>query len=100
MEITSKKLGMTLVLDDTGSMSGIITDGDIRRALSQTTDIARLSVQQVMTTSPKQITPDALAVSALRVMEDHAIMVLVCMDADGKPVGAVHMHDILKNGIS
>lgn len=100
LEMTSKKLGMTLVVDKNGSVEGVLTDGDIRRALTQYSDVANIPLLNVITRNPKNIDPDALAVSALRLMEQHKITVLLINTPEGKPVGVVHMHDILKTGIT
>ena len=100
MEITSKKLGMTVVLNTQNQMTGILTDGDVRRALTHTSDINAVSLVQVMTLSPKTIAPSALAVRALRMMEEYKITSLVCIDDKTQaPVGVIHMHDILRTGI-
>ncbi len=100
MEVSLKKLGMAIVVDATGSMQGILTDGDVRRALTRFENPREIAITDVMTRSPKRIETEDLAVSALRIMEEHKITVLVSCSPDGQPVGAVHMHDILKTGIS
>lgn len=98
--MSAKKLGMTLVIDDNGILAGILTDGDVRRALMQYPDAHQIPLQTVMTKNPKTIEADALAVSALRLMEEHKITVLSVPTSDGKPHGVLHLHDILKTGIS
>jgi arabinose-5-phosphate isomerase len=98
--VSEKKLGMAIVMDAQGRMKGVLTDGDIRRALTRFEDPRTITLPDVITRSPKTISPDDLAVSALRIMEEHKITVLVSTDADGQPIGAVHMHDILKTGIT
>ncbi len=100
VEVSSKKLGMAIVVDATGRMQGLLTDGDVRRALTRFSDPRGIVLSEVITRSPKQIVPEDLAVTALRLMEESKITVLVSCDADGKPTGAVHMHDILKTGIT
>lgn len=99
-EISRQKLGMTLVLGDDGRLAGVVTDGDIRRALVQRRDIHALCAHHVMTPAPQTIDPDALAVSALRLMEQRKITTLAVLDADRRALGVVHMHDILNQGIS
>ncbi len=99
-EINTKRLGFTLVLNGKQNVLGILTDGDVRRALSQELDLKTTPIKSIMTESPKTINPDALAVSALREMEAHKIMMLIITAADGSPEGVVHMHDILKTGIT
>jgi len=98
--MTSKKLGMVILIDKAGFMVGILTDGDVRRALMRYPDTRDIKVSEVLTCSPRTIEADALAVSALRLMEQHKITVLVVLDSSGQPQGVVHMHDILKTGIS
>jgi arabinose-5-phosphate isomerase len=100
VEVSSKKLGMAIVVDRNGCMQGILTDGDVRRALTRFNDPRTIPLTEVMTCSPKLVDPDELAVSALRRMEEHKITVLVSCATDGSPIGAVHMHDILKTGIT
>jgi arabinose-5-phosphate isomerase len=99
MEITSKKLGLTVVVNDEGAMVGVLTDGDVRRALTHNPDVSTIQLRQVMTVSPKTISAAALAVAALRQMEANKITALVCVDAQQTPVGVLHMHDILRTGI-
>jgi arabinose-5-phosphate isomerase len=99
LEITLKKMGMTLVLNDAGHTIGVITDGDIRRVLTRSLDLDTLQVDDVYTPDPKSIDRDALAASALALMETHQIMVLVINTTDGFPEGIVHMHDLLRTGI-
>lgn len=100
MEVSLKKLGMAIVVDANEKMQGILTDGDVRRALTKFENPREIAISEVMTRAPKQIETEDLAVSALRIMEEHKITVLVSCSADGLPIGAVHMHDILKTGIS
>lgn len=100
VEVSEKKLGMGIVVDAQGHMQGVLTDGDIRRALTRCDEPRTLKLHEVMTRQPKTIAPDELAVGALRVMEEHKITVLVCCDEAGSPQGAVHLHDILKTGIT
>ena len=98
-EISSKKLGITTVLDDGGRLSGIITDGDLRRLMEKTTDIFHQKAREIMSRSPKVIQREPLASQALQIMETHSITALAVVDAEGKPEGIIHLHDILKMGI-
>ena len=98
-EMTSKKLGCTAVQNRQGRLTGVITDGDLRRLLEKTTDIFHKTATEVMTPSPKVISRDPLAAQAVQVMERHSITALVVVDAAGRPEGIVHLHDILKMGI-
>lgn len=99
LEMTGKKLGMTTVLDAQGRCLGIITDGDLRRALEKGIDIARAKARELATSNPRMIGPDELAARAVQMMELHAITSLVVLEADGSLVGVLHMHDLLKNAI-
>ena len=95
LEITRKRMGMTAVLGDDGSVRGIFTDGDLRRLLERDGDIRALSVGEVMSPSPATIGPVALAAEAVRRMEDRRISQLLVVGDDGRLVGAVHIHDLL-----
>lgn len=98
LEMTTKKLGMTTVVNQQGELLGILTDGDIRRAFDQYTDIRKVQVHQIMSSQPKTITRHILAVEALRLLETHQITSLVVIE-QSKPIGVVHIHDILRAGI-
>jgi arabinose-5-phosphate isomerase len=98
--ITSKRLGVTGVSNDRGELVGVITDGDLRRGLEKKGDIFRLKAKELMTRNPKIIPPDALAARALTVMEEYSITSLfVLKDGGRKPIGIIHLHDLLKAGI-
>jgi arabinose-5-phosphate isomerase len=100
--ITSKGLGITGVTDAAGNLTGIITDGDLRRALEKGTDFLEHSAGQLMTRNPKRIKRSELAASALQRMEEFSITTLFVFEDDGapRPVGVVHLHDLLKAGIA
>lgn len=100
-EITSKKLGATGVVDSGGMLTGVITDGDLRRALEKYPDVLGRKACEIMTVNPKSITSDALAAKALQVMESKSITALFVFagGADRRPVGIVHLHDLLKAGV-
>lgn len=100
VEISTKKLGMGIIVDEANRVQGILTDGDIRRALTRTPDARNVVLADAMTGNPMAIEADALAVTALRLMEERKITVLLVSNADGTPGGVIHMHDILKTGIS
>jgi len=100
LEISSKRLGATCVMDSEGKLLGIITDGDLRRILEKTTDLTGYTAAMVMTKNPKTILVDQLAVVALRVMEARNITQLVVVDGAHRPMGVVHLHDLVKAGIS
>jgi len=99
-EITSKKLGFTTVVDRDGNLTGVITDGDLRRLMEKEVDVFSMAAGQVMTLNPKNIEQEALAARALKMMEDFEITSLVVMDEKGKLAGVVHLHDILKAGVA
>ena len=96
LEMTSKRLGVTCVVDEEGRLKGIITDGDLRRSLEKGFDLGAVIAADLMTKAPKNIAPDALAASGVGLMEDHQITQLVITDADDIPIGIVHLHDLLR----
>jgi arabinose-5-phosphate isomerase len=99
--ITSKGFGCTTVTDKDGKLIGILTDGDLRRGMAKFHDfIFSMNVEDVCTKSPKTISDDALAAKALSIMETHSITVLITVDAENKPTGILHMHDLLKAGLA
>jgi len=99
-EITSKRLGVTGVVDKSGKLTGIITDGDLRRGLESRGDIFLLSASDLMSRNPKTIDAALLAAEAVARMEKYSITSLFVLENDSrKPVGVVHLHDLLKAGI-
>ncbi|WP_439129426.1 KpsF/GutQ family sugar-phosphate isomerase [Polaribacter sp.] len=98
LEISEKRLGVTAVLEN-NTLVGIITDGDIRRMLSKTTDINNLLAQDIMGKNPKTIHKDAMAVEALEKLENNKITQILVVDNDNNYVGVVHLHDLIKEGI-
>ncbi|MFA6303491.1 MAG: KpsF/GutQ family sugar-phosphate isomerase, partial [Legionella sp.] len=99
IEVTEKKLGMTCVINNQGHLQGVYTDGDIRRTLTNNFDINTTKIGEVMTRNCRTTTKDLLAAEALAVMQKYAITSLVVVDADNKPYGVLHLHDLLKAGI-
>lgn len=95
LEVTRKRMGMTAVIDDERRLVGVFTDGDLRRLLERTTDLGRLSIDDVMTRSPRSIGAEALAIDALRAMEAHRIMQLPVLDEADRLAGALHLHDLV-----
>lgn len=95
-EITRGRIGMTAVVDEARRVRGIFTDGDLRRALEKGIDFARVSVDQVMTPAPRTMTPEALAVEAVQLMEAHKINQLLVVDERGALLGALNMHDLFR----
>jgi arabinose-5-phosphate isomerase len=98
VEISSKRLGATAVVDDSGNLKGIITDGDLRRMLQKTLSIQDLQASAIMTINPKSIQADGYATAAFALMKTHNITQLVVLDGD-KIAGFVHIHDLMKEGI-
>ena len=96
VEMTKKRFGMTTVVDAEGRLTGIITDGDLRRLHLKTQSIEGMRAGEVATGTPKTIAGDDLAAKALEVMEAWAITSLVVPDQQGRPLGVIHMHDILR----
>lgn len=96
LEMTRKRLGVATVVDGAGRLVGIVTDGDLRRLHLRPWPIAELRAGQFATRSPKLIAPDELAAKALEVMETFAITSLLIADTEHRPVGVIHLHDILR----
>lgn len=100
--MTDKGLGATSVIDDDGNFIGLVTDGDIRRGLSKGSQFLDESVDKLMTRHPQTISQEKLAAAALSIMEKHKprpITVLPVVNGDNKPVGIVHLTDLLRQGV-
>jgi arabinose-5-phosphate isomerase len=93
-EMSSKRLGMTCVVDAQGILVGIVTDGDLRRLMSRTPDVLALTAGEAMTRGPVTISRQLLAVEALKIMETHKITSIVVADPRGFVEGVVHLHDL------
>lgn len=98
-EMSGKGLGMSAVVDELGRLVGIFTDGDLRRALDRGIDVHRTVVDQVMTRGGVTVAATELAASALHLMESRAINGLFVVDSEGRPNGALNMHDLLRAGV-
>ena len=96
IEMTQKGLGVTTVVDDDNGILGIFTDGDLRRTLDSKVDINTCLVKDVMTKNGKNIKANSLAASALSLMERYSINALVVVDEQGKLIGILNMHDLLR----
>jgi len=99
VEMTAKRLGVTTVVDAEGALVGIITDGDLRRALQRDGNVFEKHAKEVMTRQPRTVKKNVLASVALEMMEQNPsrpITQLVVVDAERRPVGIVHLHDILR----
>jgi arabinose-5-phosphate isomerase len=99
--MTAGGFGVVAVVDETERLLGVITDGDLRRALRKTPDIGGLKAADVMTKSPKVVAATALAAEALATMEKHSITSLFIVDTQShRPVGVIHLHDLLRADIA
>lgn len=98
VEISSKRLGATAVLDEQGLLAGIITDGDLRRMLEKNVPFEKLTAGEIMSKNPKTIERNALAIDAFNTMKQNNITQLLIMDGR-EYVGIIHLHDILKEGV-
>lgn len=99
LEMTRKGLGMTTVVDAGNKVVGVFTDGDLRRLLDRDIDVRAARIAEVMKTGPRTIAAGALAAEAARVMEEHKVNGLLAVDADGRLVGALNMHDLMRAGV-
>lgn len=99
IEITGKRLGTTCVINNEGVLTGIITDGDLRRLLEKTMDIKDLTAKDIMTKNPKVTKPDYLASFALQQMENFKITTLIIVDGEKKPIGILHLHELINLGL-
>jgi arabinose-5-phosphate isomerase len=102
LEITSKRLGVTAVLNGNGDLVGVVTDGDLRRAIERYENVLSKRASDVMTRNPKVIKKEALATYALKKMEEFSITSLFVVEKEGekRPIGIIHIHDILKAKIA
>nr|MBP9055253.1 KpsF/GutQ family sugar-phosphate isomerase [Saprospiraceae bacterium] len=98
LEISSKRLGATAVMDDNENLKGVITDGDLRRMLETKDSVAHLLASDIMTANPKSIQHDTLAVDALALMRKHSITQLIVTDGQ-RYKGMIHLHDMIREGI-
>ena len=98
-EITEKRLGATVVMDDDGKICGIVTDGDIRRMLEKHDNIGQLTADDILSANPIQLSTDTLATKAMQILQKNKISQIVVIDEDGYYQGIVHFHDLTKEGI-
>jgi len=98
VEITKKRLGLTAVLNEKNELSGVITDGDLRRMLEKGVDLEKTNAKDIMSTSPKTVAQDALAVHALDIMRKHNITQLLVAE-EKNYVGVIHLHDLIREGL-
>ena len=98
--VSEYKLGMAMIVSSDGTLSGVLTDGDIRRTVIKYPSLSSLKIKDVMTSNPKRITEDAYAASALNLMEKFSITALAVVDENNIPVGVIHVHDLLRAGVA
>jgi len=98
-EMSAKKLGMTTVIDRTGALIGVITDGDLRRFVQRGGEVIKATAATLSSRTPRTIGPDDLAARAVEVMERYSITTLVVTEGERRILGVIHLHDLLKNGI-
>ena len=99
LEMTSKGMGMTAITDADHRLLGVFTDGDLRRTLDHGLNPRQTCIEDVMTENCVTIKTEILAAEALKIMEDHKINGLICVDDEQRPVGAINMHDLLRAGV-
>jgi arabinose-5-phosphate isomerase len=99
LEMSRKGLGLTAVVDEDRRVLGVFTDGDLRRTLDRQIDVHRTPMRDVMTERPRTVGPGEMAAEAVRLMEQHRITGLLVVDRDGRLVGALNVHDLLRAGV-
>ena len=99
LEMTRKGFGMTTVVNEQDQLQGIYTDGDLRRSIDRGSELTGAIIGDLMSPRPKTIDAQTLAAEALKIMEDNKITALIVSDEQSRPLGVVHMHDILRAGI-
>lgn len=98
VEMTKKRLGLTAVVNDNNELTGVITDGDLRRMLEKGVDVEKTNAKDIMSASPKTVAQDALAVHALDIMRKHNITQLLVAE-EKNYVGVIHLHDLIREGL-
>lgn len=99
LEMNRKRFGAVCIVDDKGKLKGIITEGDLRREIEKGEAILQSKASESMSTKPKVVSAQTLAVDALALLEEFNILQLIMVDEDGKPIGMIHLHDLLDAGI-
>jgi arabinose-5-phosphate isomerase len=95
--MSAKGFGCVSIVDDGGLLAGVITDGDLRRHMTER--LLEASVEEIMTPQPKTVRPDQLASEALEILNSTKVTALIVVDA-GRPIGIVHFHDLLRAGLA
>jgi arabinose-5-phosphate isomerase len=98
MTLSQKRFGCVGVVDDSGALMGIVTDGDIARRLGK--NLVEMKVEDIMTGNPKTVRKNTLATSAMGLLNHYNISALLVTDDDNRPVGIVHFHDLLRIGVA
>jgi arabinose-5-phosphate isomerase len=98
-EISSKRLGATAVVDESGILTGIITDGDLRRMLLKNTELHSVKAKEIMSPHPKTIEPEVMAIDALELMRINSITQLIICNSLNEYLGFIHLHDLLREGL-
>ena len=99
LEMSSKGMGMTAIVDNDDTVLGIYTDGDLRRTLDKKIDLQKTRIEQVMTRNCKTVDAHDLAAEVLKLMEDHKINGALVTDSNNRLIGALNMHDLLRAGV-
>ncbi|HRH60448.1 MAG TPA: KpsF/GutQ family sugar-phosphate isomerase [Chitinophagaceae bacterium] len=99
IEISKGRLGAVAVVNENNMLKGIITDGDVRRMLEKTNDIASVTAGDMVSLNPKTIAPDMLAAQALELLKKHDISQLIVAGSNGEYLGILHLHDLIREGI-
>jgi len=98
LEMTSKR-GITTVIDSKGKITGVITDGDLRRLLEKRNDIFKMSAGEIMTFNPRTVKKEELAINAVKLMEAYGITSIPVVNITNRPIGIIHLHDLMRLGI-
>ena len=98
-EISRGRLGATAVINEAGKISGIITDGDVRRMLEKTSDVSKIKAADITTSNPKIVQPGMLAVEAFETLKKFDINQLLIADSNDIYLGILHLHDLIREGI-
>lgn len=99
LEMTSKRFGMSAITDQNGRLSGVFTDGDLRRLIQNEKNFLSLQAKEVMTRGPKTVSADTMAEECLKILESYRITQLLVCDAENRPVGLIHIHDLVTLGL-
>lgn len=99
LEMNRKRFGAVCIVDDNGKLKGIITEGDLRREIEKGEAILQSKASLIMSTEPKVVSSQTLAVEALAILEEHNILQIITVDEEQKPIGMIHLHDLLDAGI-